>query len=703
MLTYERPGVYYEVVDASGQAITGVRTDVAGFVGIATRGPIDLPLPIESWRQFEAHFGSFTGAGFLAYAVRGFFENGGRRCWVVRVASRDRHGGAAAASAVARRIPQPPGPAPDIWRICASSPGAWGDDLTVRLTRTHRAQTTGDVATSKPHYLTVASTSGFERGTLVRITQPPAAPVYRVVSDLDPAHRRLVWLHERAALRLPYDQLLPGLQASSPVLVESVELSASVWEARVPIALFENLALIPEHPRYAPLVLPARYGAPDLEPYADAPCHLVAGEVESTREWEAERTLPAAPAPIAVLELRPRFCAAPRPAQVTITEDDIPGTQTLTLRDGRDGHALLTADDFLGGDEAVDDPDLVKLQRRRGLRALGRVSEVAIVAIPDIHVRPVRTPEVAPVPPCIPDPCLPPPLEPPSAPLARRRTPELPPVFREDEIARVQADLVQQCETLRDRVALLEAPFASALDPALGIAGVRAWRARFESRYAALYHGWLRVVDPLRSPGRITRDIPPSGHVAGQYARTDIAIGVHKAPANAPLAWVQDVTAPINDAEHGLLNSSGINVIRPLAGRGIRILGARTVSSEPDWRFINVRRLVLMIMKAVDLSTQWAVFEPNDNATRAKVQLSLVSFLTELWQRGALAGDTIEASFQVRCDESNNPPADRANGRLTADLAIAPSQPFEFVVVRVSRAGNEFEFAETTRSARGSQ
>jgi phage tail sheath protein FI len=272
---------------------------------------------------------------------------------------------------------------------------------------------------------------------------------------------------------------------------------------------------------------------------------------------------------------------------------------------------------------------------------------------------------------------------------------ELPPVFDEDDVYRVQADLVQHCEAKRDRFALLDPPFNAAHDATLGIAGIRGWRQRFDSSMAALYHPWIRVVDPLRLSRSPTRAIPPSGHIAGQIARTDLAIGVHKAPANAVLDWAQDVTFALGEEPHGILNEIGVNVVRPLPGRGLRILGARTVSSDPSWRYVPVRRLMLMVMKAIDHATQWVVFEPNDAGTRERVRLSLTVYLATLWQRGQLAGNSIEEAFFVKCDLENNTDDDRAEGRLIADVGIAPAIPFEFVVVRVWRARNELEMTET--------
>jgi phage tail sheath protein FI len=261
--------------------------------------------------------------------------------------------------------------------------------------------------------------------------------------------------------------------------------------------------------------------------------------------------------------------------------------------------------------------------------------------------------------------------------------------------------MIARCEQLRDRFALLDPPFSAARDDAAGAGAIRAWRARFDSQFAAIYYPWMRVVDPLLLGGAgaagLTRDIPPCGHVAGQMASTDQAQGVFKAPANAPLAEVQDVTVAVNDALHGVLNGEGINAIRALPGRGIRILGARTITSDTDWRFVNVRRLMMMIEKAILVATQWAVFEPNDVHTRSKLRLSLTSFLIELWRRGALRGDSPRSAFYVTCDATNNPPESIDRGWLLAEVGVAPSQPFEFVVVRVGRTDNQFQVTEVGR------
>jgi hypothetical protein len=661
-LNYQTPGVYYETFDASPPVVASVRTDVAGFVGIAQRGPIDTPIPVQSWRQFRAYFGDFIGGGFLAYSVRAFFENGGRRCWIVRVASRDPLGGAAAAQSVWKSAL----PSKRAWRISASSPGAWGNNLIVSLKETHEAQAIVDLPPSTPAYSVVSSISGFARGSLVMLNQG-GTKTAKVVSGVDAEKRRLIWVQDDPLLALPYDRPLPAATTNAPASIESVEYSIVVRESGTLVAQYSGLSLVPEHPRYGPAALSPLSVATNL----------------------AGQTVPASPRPIVIEEV-PAPESDPGDMQPLV-----PGSARLSK--GVDGLALLEAYDFIG--EPVDalDDDETRSRKRRGLRALAEVAEVAIIAVPDIHIQPVDAPRAAPLPPCESDPCFPASFVPSPAPVSLP-VPELPPRFSLADVYRVQDAMLQVCEDLRDRFAVLDPPFVAASGKGLGISAVMEWRERFDSKYGALYYPWTRVLDPLRRPGSLTRNVPPSGHVAGQYARTDLDRGVHVAPANASLAWVQDVTSPVNDAEHGVLNPLGINAIRTVPGRGILIFGARTLSSDPDWRYVNVRRLLMMIEKAIDLSTQWVVFEGNDHQTRAKLRLSLMSFLTALWARGALAGDTAGEAFYVKCDEENNPPAERDKGKLLTEIGVAPAIPSEFVVLRVGRTLNELEIVELSRA-----
>lgn len=674
MATYTKPDAYIEWQDATSVAIDPLRTDIAGFVGLAARGPIDTPVPVESVRQFEAHFGSFIGGGFLAYAVRGFFENGGARCWIVRVAAAN---GAqpAAAAAVTLRAPAtllaPAGP--PRWTIAASSPGVWGNGLTVAVTGVTPAATVTVAGEPSPRYVSVVSVAHFQRADLVQLNQPGLpAPLYRVVSLVDPARRRLYFVHPDAGAGLPYDRPLDGFDPDQPLQVASVAYTLSVRDNGRPVAVFSSLRLVPEHPRYGPLVLaPASY--PLVVPPGAA--------------------LPAPPPPIVVTEL------ASGPLELSAPLAIMQG-QTLALAAGADGLADLGVDDFVGRPVAPGASDLVKRQALRGLRAIDLVDEVAILAAPDIVVQPEQPPRYAPPESRVVDPCVS--CPPPPSPRFVYQPPlstEMPPQFSDDAVFVMQSTLVQLCDERRDRIAVLDPTATMAQDAAQGFALVQEWRARFDTRHAALYYPWLHVVDPLAAAP--TRRVPASGHVAGLYAQLDREVGVHRAPANRVLAWVEDVTADLDDARHGELNLMGVNVVRAQPGLGLRVLGARTLSSDPTWRFVNVRRLVMMVMKAIDHATQWAVFEPNDDVTRARLAQALSEFLAALWSRGALVGPSAAQAFLVRCDEVNNPPELRDNGQLLAEVAIAPSQPFEFVVLRVGRQGNAFEIEEPGQAQRG--
>jgi len=678
MPTYVTPGVYFERADAGVAAIAPLRTDIAGFVGIARRGPLDLAIALQSWRQFVAYFGDFTGAGYLAYAVRGFFENGGKRCWAVRVAS-------PIASAATRSVDAAPAPSPlspfrPAWTIEASSKGVWGNDLEVEWRETHSAQTTADPGASMPEYLSAKSVAGFGRGTLVRAYVNPTAPEYRVVSAVDSAQRRIYWSNPRPENRLPYERPLSGYDPSRPLLIESVEYSILVFELGRLRATYEGLSTCPDHPRYAPKILA---GIPDLA--EGLPARGV-GAPSSDARNRLDAPERSAPDPIAIVEH----------ADVMIKELPFPAAalDRRFLQGGLDGLALLTARDFLGEDADPFDDMLTRRRKRRGLRALEPVNEVAVVAIPDILIQPAEPPRKSPLPPCAVDVCLDPPPLLPATP-RQASVGDLPPRFDEAEIFQVQQALIEHCAAMRDRFALIDPPFDTVRDQGIGIGPLRAWRRRFDSDFGALYAPWLLTPDPLMLDGSGLRAVPPSGHVAGFLAQTDLRIGVHCAPANGALTWVQRTTLSIDEAVHGVLNPEHVNAIRPFAGRGIRIFGARTLSSDPDWRFVNVRRLMLMLEKAIRVGSQWAAFEPNNRVTRSKLHLALSSLLLELWRRGALAGTTAQEAFFVNCGEVQNPGESRARGLLVAEVGVAPAKPFEFVVIRVGVSDNALETVDT--------
>jgi phage tail sheath protein FI len=246
----------------------------------------------------------------------------------------------------------------------------------------------------------------------------------------------------------------------------------------------------------------------------------------------------------------------------------------------------------------------------------------------------------------------------------------------------VQTALISHCEQNGNRIAVLDAP------PGMTPQQIKDWRsdvAMYDSAYAALYYPWIKVENPIGQNGNAEVFVPPSGHIAGVWARTDETRGVWKAPANDTIRGVLDIERTVTQNEQSLLNPIGINCIRPFGTRGIRIWGARTLSSDSDWRYINVRRLFNMVEATILEGTQYAVFEPNDMSLWEGVSRTLTAFLRGLWSAGALFGATADQAFYVKCDAETNPPESIDEGKLIVEVGIAPVKPAEFVVFRISQ------------------
>ena len=246
----------------------------------------------------------------------------------------------------------------------------------------------------------------------------------------------------------------------------------------------------------------------------------------------------------------------------------------------------------------------------------------------------------------------------------------------------VQIAMINHCEGQANRMAILDPP------PGLNPQQMRDWRsdvAMYDSMFAAMYYPWIKVSNPAATNGDRIIPVPPCGHMAGVWARTDETRGVWKAPANEIVRGALDVTAPITKAEQGILNPIGVNCIRGFGTRGIRVWGARTMSSNPSWNYLNVRRLFNMIETTIMDGTQWVVFEPNDLALWQKVKRTLNAYLRGLWREGALFGATPQEAFFVKCDAENNPPDSIDLGRLIVEVGIAPVKPAEFVIFRISQ------------------
>jgi phage tail sheath protein FI len=275
---------------------------------------------------------------------------------------------------------------------------------------------------------------------------------------------------------------------------------------------------------------------------------------------------------------------------------------------------------------------------RTGLAGLGAIDEITMISVPDMMI------------------------------------------LSEDEQEAVQLQMIAHCESRSDRMAIIDAPRD------LDVQGILQWRADrgYTSKFATVYYPWLEVMDPVENQPVL---VPPSGHVAGVWARTDATRGVHKAPANEEIMGATGLSFPVTHADQGEMNRQGINCIRAFPGRGVRIWGARTMSTleDPEWRYINVRRLFNYVSESIMEGTQWAVFEPNDATLWTQLRIAVTNFLTRVWRDGALFGTTPGEAFFVKCDEETNPPDMVEAGRVTVEIGIAPVKPAEFVVFRISQ------------------
>ncbi|GLZ80349.1 tail protein [Actinorhabdospora filicis] len=258
-----------------------------------------------------------------------------------------------------------------------------------------------------------------------------------------------------------------------------------------------------------------------------------------------------------------------------------------------------------------------------------------------------------------------------------------------ETVKAVQLSVIAHCEAMGNRVAILDPP------PGMNAQQIKDWRvdfAGYDSKYATLYYPWIKVFDPASGSNEF---VPPSGHVAGLWGRTDAARGVHKAPANDVVRGAVTLENTLTRTEQELLNPLGINCIRSFPGRGIRVWGARTLSSDPAWRYLNVRRLFNYLEDSILRGTQWVVFEPNDDALWSRIRRTISAFLVGEWRKGALFGLTPDEAFYVKCDRENNTAESIDAGMVICEIGVAPVKPAEFVIFRLSQfSGGTSEVSE---------
>jgi len=300
------------------------------------------------------------------------------------------------------------------------------------------------------------------------------------------------------------------------------------------------------------------------------------------------------------------------------------------LSGGRDGIEAVTPEDFIGIN--------VGPAERRGLLALAANEEIALLCIPD----------------------------------AMRLYEREPGPLGELKAQRLQDELISICELQKDRFAILDIPQSKDIE------WVRRWRRRTDSSFCAYYWPWLRTVGVDDKP----RVVPPSGYLAGCYAQRDLE-GVHHAPANLALEGVEDVSLRVTEDHIGILNAEAVNTFR--IQRGVRPWGARTASSDPNWRYIPIRRLFIMLRRSLESGFSWITFEPNNHATWDVLRARVTDFLSGLHQKGMLAGGNLDEAFYVKCDEETNPPDQVDNGMLLCDIGVAPVHPAEFIMISMTQ------------------
>ena len=361
-----------------------------------------------------------------------------------------------------------------------------------------------------------------------------------------------------------------------------------------------------------------------VETYANVSLCPEAGNFVSARARKSDLVTIAvteAKAPAAPKEGKDEKAPAPAKAGVTPIEL-VGGAAVIALAGGSDGKvANVSPNVYMGQDNGPG--------KRSGLAAFLENVDVSIMAIPG-----VTAPEV-------------------------------------------QAALIAHCENCKSCFAILDVPIDRKKTN-----DVVEFRDMYDTTYAAMYHPWLEMFDPL---AKRSAYFPPSGAMAGIYARTDNERGVHKAPANEIVRGCTGLSCNYNEGEQDILNPKGVNLIRAFTGRGIRVWGARTMSSNGLWKYVNVRRLYIYIEESIKANTNWVVFEPNSEVLWGRVTRTIEMFLATCWRSGALAGSTPSEAYFVECGPTTMTQDDIDNGRLICNIGIAAVKPAEFVIFRITQ------------------
>jgi len=633
MPEYLAPGVYVEEVSFRSKSIEGVSTTTTGLIGPCRYGPTTLePELLTSLGEFERIYGdgqqlNFTDVGrmhnYLWQAVRAFFEEGGKRLYVARtfLASGGDDGFARA------NIPAT-GPATAAVQVRARFPGAAGN-LRVRFTVRLGQNVLGiDPVSGGPTIGTLQDNDivWISDRTSPIAASPGSGTLYRAVSHFDQATQARLWSF--------YDRDDQEALTLSNLTVDLDPLKSD--QLRVATL---TVSTLPDTPDSLPMV------------WSDLPLdsrHQQFGTSDGFVAFFGNPPLN-------------RAQASTLPIMITLGDDLTSGLAVLDVFDAASTNpgglfGALNQEDssdaarsfevlLAGGDDGAR-PTFTEyagvarddIQYKTGLKAFEDIEDISIVAAPG-HTFLYED------------------------------------GYRSNAMA-IMGLLISHAERMRYRIAVLDAGNNQT------IAQVRAMRAKVDSKYAALYYPWVRVQDPIT---RREIMLPPSGFIAGIYARNDTNRAVYKAPANETINLALGFEQLLNKSQQEALNPEGINCLRFFEGRGMRVWGARTISSDPEWKYVNLRRYFAYLERSIDRGTQWAVFEPNGDALWSNVRLTIQDFLFNEWFNGALLGDRPEKAFFVRCDRSTMTQNDLDNGRLVCLIGVAALRPAEFVIFRIGQ------------------
>lgn len=676
MPEYLAPGVFVEEVSFRSKSIEGVSTTTTGFIGPCRYGPVtEAPEILTSLTEFERRHGdggplafgadgSTTGANYLRHAVASFFEEGGKRLYVSRV-FRPRSGSYPSDLAAAfGAAPYADGHArllvgtADQFRILARYPGAFGN-LQVRFSVKLGPNVLGALPDPGGGPGLIPTLANLGDGDVVWISTAAAAlsapatgatppATVRGIADLPlyVARRNVAGAWTFTAGIAPAG--VPGGTTTFTLADFALTLTPGSGDAIRPVTL--GLEVLTADGRS----LGAWSGLP-LEP-----AHKTAGVPDGLFDLFSLAGPGSAGLPIVLLNgsapathlvdngsaLLKALDALSTGLDLKITQvewDDATQNELAALR--RKFERGLVAVAWLAGGNDGLLPGRADYEGRAdptqdyatGLKQFESIEDISIVAAPGSTWAASSRP---------------------------------------DDVAAITNLLIAHAERMRYRIAVLDA------HEGMTIADVRKLKAKLDSKYAALYYPWVTVFDGVT---RQPLNLPPSGFVAGIYARNDTERGVYKAPANEVVRGAIGFESLINTAQQEVLNPEGINCLRFFEGRGNRLWGARTISADPEWKYVNLRRYFAYLERSIDKGTQWAVFEPNGEALWANVRATIHDFLVNEWANGALLGDKPEKAFFVRCDRSTMTQNDLDNGRLVCLVGVAPLKPAEFVIFRVGQ------------------